>query len=164
MISPIITAAAWTRDTDQFESESRTESNQIGILLRDLLSDSDRKPSRRRDGVDATRRQRTVQALSCHLQICSQYSQTITAWTRDTERYWPSRSRQICGQCSQTITACPPSPDSGSTRDTERCANQNPELNQNESDPDFLEATIAGPSMTAAVRRSRRPIRSGPSI
>ena len=32
-------------------------------------------------GVDA--RQRTVQALSC--QICSQYSQTSTAWTRDTE-------------------------------------------------------------------------------
>ena len=51
-------------------------------------------------GVDA--RQRTVQARSC--QICSQYSQTITAWTRDTER----------------------------------CTNQNPELNENESDPDFL--------------------------
>jgi hypothetical protein len=33
-------------------------------------------------GVDA--RQRTVQALSC--QIYSQFSQTITAWTRDTER------------------------------------------------------------------------------
>ena len=73
-------------------------------------------------GVDA--RQRTVQALSCL--ICSQYSQSITAWTRDTER----------------------------------CTNQNPELNENESDPDFLCVTIACPSMTAAMRRSWRTIRS----
>ena len=69
-------------------------------------------------GVDA--RHRTVMALSC--QICSQCSQTITAWTRDTER----------------------------------CTNQNPELNENESDPDFLCVTIACPSMTAAMRRSWR--------
>ncbi len=65
-------------------------------------------------GVDA--RHRTVMALSC--QIRSQCAQTITAWTRDTER----------------------------------CTNQNPELNENESDPDFLGVTIACPSMTAAMR------------
>ena len=57
----------------------------IGILLRDFGA----TVIANHHGVDA--RQRTVQALSC--QICSQYSQTITACTRDRERYRPSRAR-----------------------------------------------------------------------
>ena len=93
-------------------------------------------------GVDA--RQRTVQA-PC--QICSQYSQTITAWTRDTERYWPSRARFA-------VSVRKPSRRGREAR-TERCTNRNPELNKNESDPDFLGVTIACPSMMAAMRKQR---------
>ena len=123
----------------------------LSIRLRNFRSYGDRQPSRR--------------GLETHWQISSNQNPelnqsksesccvTIGATVIANHHGVDAKHRTVQALCARARFAVSDRKPSRRGRETPNGTDQNPGLNQNESDPDFLGVTIACPSMTAGSSR-----------